>query len=81
MRDAERIGPMLQALGEAWMKNPDLRLGQLVNNAPYFNADGTPTGGSIPSFLVEDDVMRAGLIGMCVRETIRTSSIDPVKEA
>lgn len=32
-RDADRIPKILAALGELWMKNPDLRLGQIMSNA------------------------------------------------
>lgn len=32
MRNPERIPIMLEAIGSAWEKNPDLRLGQLVTN-------------------------------------------------
>jgi len=31
MRNPERIPIVLQKLGEIWMKNPDLRLGQLLS--------------------------------------------------
>jgi uncharacterized protein YihD (DUF1040 family) len=32
-RDAKRIPEVLAALGELWMANPDLRLGQIMSNA------------------------------------------------
>lgn len=32
MRDPNRIPIMLRELGEYWIQNPDLRLGQLVHN-------------------------------------------------
>ena len=34
MRNPERIDGVLAALGAYWKKNPDLRLGQIVSNAP-----------------------------------------------
>lgn len=33
MRNPDRIPQMLEALGDFWKKNPDLRLGQLLSNA------------------------------------------------
>lgn len=32
-RDGKRIPEILAALGELWMQNPDLRLGQIMSNA------------------------------------------------
>jgi uncharacterized protein YihD (DUF1040 family) len=32
-REAKRIPEVLAALGELWMANPDLRLGQIMSNA------------------------------------------------
>lgn len=32
-RDKDRIPFILAALGEMWMKNPNLRLGQIMSNA------------------------------------------------
>jgi len=32
MRNPKRIEPILQKIKEIWMKNPDLRLGQLIGN-------------------------------------------------
>ncbi len=32
-RDQARIPKVLTALGELWMNNPDLRLGQIMGNA------------------------------------------------
>lgn len=64
MRDEDRIAEVIGALTIAWYKHPDLRLGQLVTNAPYFEADGTNTGYAPPAFAVEDDVMLAGLRGI-----------------
>lgn len=33
MRDAARIPKMLEALGQLWLENPDLRFGQIMSNA------------------------------------------------
>lgn len=40
-RDADRIPKVLAALGEYWMNNPDLRLGQIIGNASigYYTED------------------------------------------
>lgn len=35
MRDPNRIPEVLTALGQYWMENPDLRLGQIINNAHW----------------------------------------------
>lgn len=67
MRDKDRIDRMVETLRQTWHKYPDMRLGQLVNNAPYFEADGTNSGYSSPAFLVEDDRMEEGLQGLLVR--------------
>lgn len=40
-RDPRRIDILLDALGELWKKNPDLRLGQLIENiTPHRDAAG-----------------------------------------
>lgn len=56
MRDQNRIPRMLQALGAAWMANPDMRLTQLVNSAAFI-------GGwkDRDTFYCEDDVTENGL--------------------
>ncbi|PPG34513.1 hypothetical protein [Rathayibacter sp. AY2B9] len=63
-RDVQRIEPMIQALRAAWYLHPDMRLGQIVNNAPYFDADGKNTSYAAPAFFVEDDQMYDGLLGL-----------------
>ena len=73
MRDPKRIPEMLQALGEVWMKYPDLRLGQLVDNARFFNEDGTTQDSRIPMFMVEDDLTLKGLRGMLAWKEEETS--------
>ena len=50
MRNPNRIRPLLDALATAWEKYPDLRLGQLLENA---NTEKT----NIPLFYVEDEIL------------------------
>lgn len=57
MRDPSRIDPLLQAIREAWMRHPDLRLGQIVQNAAY--AGGWP---QMDLFYCEDDVIARGMV-------------------
>jgi len=40
-REAKRIPELLALLGELWMENPDLRLGQIIGNASitYYTED------------------------------------------
>lgn len=47
-RDAKRIPEILSAIGELWMQNPDLRLGQIMGNASI-------------TFYTEDDKALQGL--------------------
>jgi uncharacterized protein YihD (DUF1040 family) len=47
-REAKRIPEVLAALGELWMANPDLRLGQIMSNANI-------------SFYTEDDKALLGI--------------------
>ena len=47
-RDAKRIPELLAALGQLWMINPDLRLGQIIANAGI-------------TFYTEDDKALMGL--------------------
>lgn len=53
MRDPARIEAVLDALRSYWQANPDLRLGQIVENA----------GRNLPYsvFYMEDDVLMAYL--------------------
>lgn len=61
MRPPERIEPMLSLLREAWLRNPDQRLGQLVGNAAREPRAGDPRGRYRDPFEVEDDEMWKGL--------------------
>ena len=49
MRDPARIPEVLRRLGEVWAKHPDLRLGQLIENA-YAKDKGTTS-----LFYMEDE--------------------------
>ena len=55
MRDPARIDVILAKLAEVWRAHPDLRLGQLVENARRMS------GSRADVFSVEDDVMFKGL--------------------
>lgn len=35
MRDPSRIYPLLYKIGDTWIKYPDLRFGQLIDNIMY----------------------------------------------
>lgn len=53
MRDPARIDPLLEKLGEAWKKYPDMRFGQFVDN--FFSVCEQNT------FNMEDDVWEVAL--------------------
>jgi uncharacterized protein YihD (DUF1040 family) len=55
MRDPARIEKMLGTLRKVWERNPDLRLGQLIETA-WHSADG-----DADLFYMEDDVLWTGL--------------------
>jgi hypothetical protein len=52
---------MLELLREAWRRNPDQRLGQLIANAGRERSEGDPYGRYRDLFDVEDDQMWRGL--------------------
>ena len=56
MRDPQRIDEMLQLLRQIWIREPDLRLGQLVFNAARIR---DPEIADVYS--VEDAVLQKGL--------------------
>jgi hypothetical protein len=56
MRDPQRIPRILEKLRKVWEHSPDLRLGQLVENALKFS-----TNHNSDTFNVEDDAMERGL--------------------
>lgn len=56
MRDPERIPRILEKLRILWEKTPDVRLGQLVENAKYASRSY-----DIDTFSVEDDVIEKGI--------------------
>jgi hypothetical protein len=57
MRDPNRIEPMLAAIHRLWVKHPDWRLGQLLENAKSM----TQVYPEAPMFHVEDDELLAGI--------------------
>ncbi len=58
MRDPARIDRMLEALRQAWLRAPDLRLGQLVVNA------ARPSEPCPGVFYLADDVLEARLAAL-----------------
>ena len=65
-RDPDRIDTMIELLREAWRRNPDWRLTQLIINAtdtPY-DCDKPNECGLGLVYYVEDDVMEKRLKGM-----------------
>jgi uncharacterized protein YihD (DUF1040 family) len=60
MRDPGRIAPAIEQLKEAWERNPDLRLSQLVLNAASAASD-QPISRCPELFYMEDDVLLTGL--------------------
>ncbi len=59
MRDPARIDRILNMLKRYWKTYPDLRLGQIVENAAH--AGREPGGGQSDTFNVEDEVVERGL--------------------
>ena len=51
MRDVNRIEIILDKLKIYWLKNPDLRLGQIISNL------GCQISGNSDPFYIEDDLM------------------------
>jgi hypothetical protein len=68
MRDPARINRILGLLGNVWRKNPDFRLGQIVENAVALgNEDQIPVAApgrdrSTSTFYMEDDDIERGLL-------------------
>jgi len=60
----QSIYQILEALSNAWQAHPDMELGALITNAPYFEADGTNTGYAPPPAVVSDAQMLVGLNGI-----------------
>ncbi len=58
MRDPKRVARMLEKLQIFWEAHPDLRLGQLMDNAVSLGLEGA---GGIDIFYVEDDIVETGL--------------------
>jgi uncharacterized protein YihD (DUF1040 family) len=59
VRDPARIDEVLALLREAWLRSPDLRLGQLIYNVLQ------PGAGSPWLYYVEDDIL-ADLLKKCL---------------
>lgn len=57
MRDPNRIPKMMAVLLEYWAANPDLRLGQIIDNACRINH----TYNNYDVFYVEDEKLFDGL--------------------
>ena len=77
LRDPNRIDRMIELLRQAWRRNPDWRLTQLIINAtdtPY-DCDKPHECGLGLVYFVEDDVTEKRLKGMVGSQTI--SSEDP----
>jgi hypothetical protein len=53
-RNPARIDEVLKVLGEAWRKDPDLRLGQLISNL-------SDTAGIGDAYQIEDDLLLEAL--------------------
>lgn len=74
MRDPNRIDRIIELLRQAWHRNPDWRLNQLIINAAnvpsgYYKPVGdglrvVPEDGLGLIFYLEDDVMEKRLKGM-----------------
>jgi uncharacterized protein YihD (DUF1040 family) len=60
MRDPDRIAPAIEQIRQAWERNPDLRLSQLLFNAASAAAE-RPIPPCPALFYMEDDVLLAGL--------------------
>jgi len=56
MRDPDRIPRVIKKLQEVWEKFPDLRLGQLVDNARMCSQHNY-----VDVFSIEDDAIEEGL--------------------
>lgn len=64
MRDPERIKPIVELLEQAWLANPDMRLGQLVTVAAGLS-DRTRT---LDVWFAEEDEFERGLTTLAARE-------------
>lgn len=56
MRDPARIPKVLEAIRAVWLAHPDLRLGQIIDNAAT-----QPEGGRIDVFYIDDETLLARL--------------------
>lgn len=61
----EERAEILESLANAWVRYPDLRLGQLIYHSRSFNEDGSINEGPLPTTAaVHDKLVLAGLRGM-----------------
>lgn len=60
MRDSQRVRRILHKVEVLWSRNPDWRLGQLIDNAMHY-------GGSADPYYTEDDVLELGLDTLIAR--------------
>lgn len=58
MRDPARIDPMLEQLRQYWHAHPDMRLGQIIENARFMGRD---LNAGADTFNVEDDMLLDGI--------------------
>ena len=56
MRDTQRIDRIISKISVFWKQYPDLRLGQIIENAKI-----TSPGSKTDTFNIEDDVLEQGL--------------------
>jgi hypothetical protein len=77
MRDPDRIEPLRDLVYEAWLTNPDLRLGQLLIHAASLG--GWQNGADI--FSAEDDILAQGLRRMIASTRMRRSDERPTTES
>lgn len=63
MRDTERIPRILKKLQVIWLEHPDLRLGQLIENASLSNSLENKL------FYIEDDKLEEGLDALKTNNT------------
>lgn len=64
MRDPKRIKKVLKHIERVWSKYPDLRLGQLLDNARLFS----PTSPKVDMFYIEDNDLVSGVMTIENRE-------------
>jgi hypothetical protein len=61
VRDPVRIRRISALLTALWWQNPDMRLGQLIENARAFSQEGKAPEMWPDTFCIEDDLIETGL--------------------